>query len=116
MTGTELPERWLVVDLKAKQGVDAFRHLPMFDFVCDPSMPTVSCPQPGGHHRFEFALTDDARQTALRTDATVQRLISRFVDTDQSGGEAAARVPRSTLSSQIVGARAGFCWPVTPHT
>ncbi|HNP56223.1 bifunctional 3-(3-hydroxy-phenyl)propionate/3-hydroxycinnamic acid hydroxylase [Gordonia sp. UBA7599] len=83
MTGKSYPERWLVVDLKAKQGVDAFRHLPYFDFVCDPSMPTVSCPQPGGHHRFEFALTDDDDKQHFESDATVQRLISRFVDTDQ---------------------------------
>lgn len=51
MSGTSFPERWLVVDLKAREGVDAFRHLPYFDFVCDPELPIVSCPQPDGHHR-----------------------------------------------------------------
>lgn len=39
MSGTTFPERWLVVDLKARDGIDAFRHLPYFDFVCEPELP-----------------------------------------------------------------------------
>jgi 3-(3-hydroxy-phenyl)propionate hydroxylase len=83
MTGKSYPERWLVIDLKAVDGVDAFRHLPYFDFVCDPDMPVVSCPQPGGHHRFEFALTDDDDKEHFEADDTVRQLISRYVDPDQ---------------------------------
>ncbi|MFZ2242780.1 MAG: bifunctional 3-(3-hydroxy-phenyl)propionate/3-hydroxycinnamic acid hydroxylase [Gordonia amarae] len=83
MSGKSFPERWLVVDLKAKDGTDAFAHLPYFDFVCDPALPTVSCPQPGGHHRFEFALTDDDDKDHFEADETVQRLIGRFVDVDE---------------------------------
>ena len=80
MSGQSFPERWLVVDLAAKEGVDAFRHLPYFDFVCDPDLPTVSCPQPGGHHRFEFALTDADDPAQFEADETVRRLIGRYVD------------------------------------
>jgi len=83
MTGTSFAERWLVVDLKAKDGVDAFRHLPYFDFVCNPEMPTVSCPQPGGHHRFEFALTEDDDKDSFESDETVLRLIGQYVDVDE---------------------------------
>ncbi|MFA6577175.1 MAG: FAD-dependent monooxygenase, partial [Nocardioides sp.] len=83
MSGKSYPERWLVVDLAAKEGIDAFRHLPYFDFVCDPDRPTVSCPQPGGHHRFEFALTDADETTHFEADDTVQRLIGRYVDVDE---------------------------------
>lgn len=83
MTGKKYPERWLVVDLAAKDGVDAFRHLPYFDFVCDPEMPTVSCPQPGGHHRFEFELKDDDDKDDFESDATVHRLIGQYVDVDE---------------------------------
>lgn len=83
MSGKSFPERWLVVDLAAKAGVDAFRHLPYFDFVCDPEMPVVSCPQPGGHHRFEFALTDDDDKDHFEADATVQKLIGRYVDVNE---------------------------------
>ena len=83
MSGKSFPERWLVVDLAAKEGVDAFRHLPYFDFVCDPGLPTVSCPQPGGHHRFEFALTDADDTSEFQADETVRRLIGRYVDVDE---------------------------------
>jgi 3-(3-hydroxy-phenyl)propionate hydroxylase len=83
MTGKSFPERWLVVDLKAKDGADPFRHLPYFDFVCDPDMPTVSCPQPGGHHRFEFALKDEDDKEFFESDETVRRLMSGYIDPDQ---------------------------------
>lgn len=83
MTGRSFPERWLVVDLAAKDGIDAFRHLPYFDFVCDPDLPTVSCPQPGGHHRFEFALTDSDDKDQFESDETVRRLIGRYVDVNE---------------------------------
>lgn len=83
MTGKSYPERWLVVDLAAKQGVDAFRHLPYFDFICNPEMPTVSCPQPGGHHRFEFALTDSDEKEHFESDVTVRRLLAQYVDVDE---------------------------------
>lgn len=83
MSGKSFPERWLVVDLSARDGTDPFRHLPYFDFVCDPDMPTVSCPQPGGHHRFEFRLSDDDEKDAFESDETVRRLIGRYVDVDE---------------------------------
>ncbi|RDH13655.1 bifunctional 3-(3-hydroxy-phenyl)propionate/3-hydroxycinnamic acid hydroxylase [Tsukamurella pulmonis] len=83
MSGKSFPERWLVVDLAAKEGTDPFRHLPYFDFVCDPDMPTVSCPQPGGHHRFEFNLSDGDESDEFESDATVRRLIGRYVDVDE---------------------------------
>lgn len=83
MTGKSFPERWLVVDLEAKQGVDAFRHLPYFDFVCDPDLPTISCPQPGGHHRFEFALKDEDDKDHFESDETVRRLMSAYLNPDE---------------------------------
>ncbi|MFE3188409.1 bifunctional 3-(3-hydroxy-phenyl)propionate/3-hydroxycinnamic acid hydroxylase [Nocardia sp. NPDC059240] len=83
MSGTSFPERWLVVDLKAADGVDAFRHLPYFNFVCDPVLPTVSCPQPGGHHRFEFMLNDEQTKEEMEDEDTVRRHISRYVDPDE---------------------------------
>jgi 3-(3-hydroxy-phenyl)propionate hydroxylase len=82
MTGTSFPERWLVVDLAAKEGVDAFGHKPYFDFICDPVRPTVSCPQPGGRHRFEFALTPEDDKDHFESDETVHRLLSQHVDPD----------------------------------
>jgi len=83
MSGKSYPERWLVIDLKAKDGMDAFRHLPYFDFICDPDMPTVSCPQPGGHHRFEFALKDEDDKDTFESDDTVRRLLSAYINPDE---------------------------------
>jgi 3-(3-hydroxy-phenyl)propionate hydroxylase len=82
MTGLSFAERWLVVDLEAKEGVDPFGHKPYFDFICDPVRPTVSCPQPGGRHRFEFALTDEDDKDHFESDATVRRLLAPHVDPD----------------------------------
>ncbi|WP_280263647.1 bifunctional 3-(3-hydroxy-phenyl)propionate/3-hydroxycinnamic acid hydroxylase [Nocardia abscessus] len=83
MSGTSFPERWLVVDLKTRDGVDAFRHLPYFDFVCDPELPIVSCPQPDRHHRFEFMLTPTQTKEEMEDDDMVRRHIARFVDPDE---------------------------------
>ncbi len=83
LEGTSFPERWLVVDLEAKEGTDAFGHKPYFDFICDPVRPTVSCPQPDGKHRFEFALTDEDDKDHFEADETVRELLSRHVDPDQ---------------------------------
>lgn len=83
MSGTSFPERWLVVDLRAREGVDAFRHLPYFNFVCDPELPIVSCPQPDRHHRFEFMLSESQTKAEMEDPETVRRYIARFVDPDE---------------------------------
>ncbi|MFK4296615.1 3-(3-hydroxy-phenyl)propionate hydroxylase [Arthrobacter sp. GAS37] len=83
MAGKSYPERWLVIDLAAKEGIDAFRHLPYFDFICDPDMPTVSCPQPGGRHRFEFALKDEDDRNTFASDEMVRKLMSAYVNPDE---------------------------------
>lgn len=82
MEGRSFPQRWLVIDLKAKDGVDAFGHLPYFDFVCDPELPTVSCPQPDNRHRFEFMLSDDDESEEFERLETARRLMSGYVDVD----------------------------------
>ena len=82
MVGKSYPERWLVTDLAARDGADPFRHLPYFNFVCDPESPTVSCPLPGGHHRFEFALKDEDDKEDFESDDTVRRLIAQYVNPD----------------------------------
>lgn len=83
LEGRSFPQRWVVIDLRARDGVDAFRHLPYFDFVCDPARPTVSCPQPGGRHRFEFMLADADRTEDFETPEAARRLMARWVDVDE---------------------------------
>lgn len=83
MTGRNFPEPWLVVDLKAKEGEEALRHMPYFNFVVDPDMPAVSCVQPDGYHRFEFMLMKGHTKEYMERPETVRQLLSKFVDPDK---------------------------------
>src|SRR5271166_2524543 len=83
MVGKSFPEPWLVVDIKAKEGEDCFRHIPYFNFHCDPKTPTVSCPQPNGHHRCEFLLMPGQTKEQMEDPATVRSLLARHIDVDK---------------------------------
>ncbi len=83
LAGKSFPEPWLVVDLKAKPGEEPFRHIPYFNFHCDPKQPTVSVPQPDRHHRFEFLLMPGQTREEMEDPATVRRLIAQYVDVDK---------------------------------
>ncbi|EGG21811.1 hypothetical protein DFA_01697 [Cavenderia fasciculata] len=48
--------RWLVID--ATLDSDHPKINDYFQFVCDPKLPMVSCPLPGNHFRWEFAIAD----------------------------------------------------------
>ncbi|MEM8607575.1 MAG: bifunctional 3-(3-hydroxy-phenyl)propionate/3-hydroxycinnamic acid hydroxylase [Myxococcota bacterium] len=82
MTGKSFPEPWLVVDLKSKNGASSLRHLPYFNFFCDPECPAVSCPQPDGHHRFEFRLRPGQTKEYMEKPETVRQYLSKYVDPD----------------------------------
>jgi len=82
MEGESFPTPWLVVDIKARNGLDGLRHVPYFSFVCDPICPTVNCVQPQGHHRFEFMLGRGQSREELNSPETVRRHLSRHVDLD----------------------------------
>ncbi|WP_437629992.1 bifunctional 3-(3-hydroxy-phenyl)propionate/3-hydroxycinnamic acid hydroxylase [Sorangium sp. So ce854] len=84
MTGESFPEPWLVVDLKATSpDASGLRHVPCFNFYCDRECPAVSCPQPDGHHRFEFMLTPGETREHMEEPETVRRYLSRYVDPDR---------------------------------
>lgn len=83
MQGRSFPNPWLVVDIKAKDGLQGLRHLPYFSFVCDPDCPTVNCVQPQGHHRFEFMLAPDETKEHMEHPETVRRHLSKWVDVDK---------------------------------
>ena len=83
MTGKNFPEPWLVVDLKMKEGEDALRHMPYFNFVVDPELPAVSCIQPDGYHRFEFMLKKNQTREFMERPETVRYYLSKFVDPDK---------------------------------
>jgi 3-(3-hydroxy-phenyl)propionate hydroxylase len=83
MTGQNFPNPWLVVDIKAKNPDDGLRHLPYFNFICDPACPTVSCVQPNGHHRFEFMLMPGQTREQMEHPDTVRHYLSKYIDVDK---------------------------------
>ena len=83
MTGQNFPNPWLVVDIKAKNPDDGLRHLPYFNFICDPACPTVSCVQPNGHHRFEFMLMPGQTREHMEHPDTVRHYLGKYIDVDK---------------------------------
>jgi 3-(3-hydroxy-phenyl)propionate hydroxylase len=66
-TGRTYSERWVVIDTKVLKEWDAHDRL---RFHCDPAQPTVDCPTPLGHHRWEYpARADVADEELLREEA-----------------------------------------------
>lgn len=66
-SGRTYAERWVVIDTKVLKEWDAHDRL---RFHCNPARPTVDCPTPLGHHRWEYparASEDDAE--LLREEA-----------------------------------------------
>jgi len=72
--GRTYEDRWVVIDTKVKREwpeVDRLR------FHCDPARPTVDCPTPLGHHRWEFPVLPGDDEAHLVSDEHVWRLLSR---------------------------------------
>ncbi len=80
MLGRKYPDQWLVIDIKCPSTP---RHLPYFNYYCDPKRPHLNCPQPNGHHRFEFMLLPGETKEQMESPETVRRLISKFVNPDE---------------------------------
>ncbi|TGJ99530.1 bifunctional 3-(3-hydroxy-phenyl)propionate/3-hydroxycinnamic acid hydroxylase [Leptospira semungkisensis] len=82
LKGKNFPEPWLVVDLRQKNMELGLRHLPYFNFYCDPNGPVVSCPQPDGYHRFEFRLKTGISKEYMERPETIRMLLSKHVNPD----------------------------------
>ncbi len=66
-TGRTYSERWVVIDTKVLREWDGHDRL---RFHCNPARPTVDCPTPLGHHRWEYpARTGELEQDLLRGEA-----------------------------------------------
>ena len=116
MTGKNFPNPWLVVDIKAKDPADGLRHLPYFNFICDPACPTVSCVQPNGHHRFEFMLMPGQTREHMEHPDTVRHYLSQVHRRRQVPGPAHAGLHLQRADGRDAGATAACCWPATPRT
>jgi 3-(3-hydroxy-phenyl)propionate hydroxylase len=67
-SGTTYSERWVVIDTKVLKPWDAHDRL---RFHCNPNRPTVDCPTPLGHHRWEFPASSDEDDAALVSESAV---------------------------------------------
>lgn len=66
--GRTFSERWIVIDTKVLEewpGHDRLR------FHCNPARPTVDCPTPLGHHRWEFPVHDEEDEKDLLTEDAI---------------------------------------------
>jgi 3-(3-hydroxy-phenyl)propionate hydroxylase len=70
--GRTYTERWIVIDTKVIrewEGHDRLR------FHCNPARPTVDCPTPLGHHRWEYPARAGEDETKLVTDEAVWEVL-----------------------------------------
>ena len=70
--GRTYGERWIVIDtkvLKEWPGHDRLR------FHCNPDRPTVDCPTPLGHHRWEFPVRDDEDERDLLNEDVIWKIL-----------------------------------------
>jgi 3-(3-hydroxy-phenyl)propionate hydroxylase len=71
-SGRTYGERWIVIDtkvLKEWPGHDRLR------FHCNPARPTVDCPTPLGHHRWEFPVHDDEDEKDLLSEDAIWKVL-----------------------------------------
>jgi 3-(3-hydroxy-phenyl)propionate hydroxylase len=71
-SGRTYGERWIVIDTKVLQewpGHDRLR------FHCNPARPTVDCPTPLGHHRWEFPVRDDEDEKDLLSEDAIWKVL-----------------------------------------
>lgn len=71
-SGRTYGERWIVIDTKVLTewpGHDRLR------FHCNPDRPTVDCPTPLGHHRWEFPVHDDEDERDLLSEDAIWKVL-----------------------------------------
>ena len=108
-SGRTYSERWVVIDTKVLQEWDAHDRL---RFHCNPDRPTVDCPTPLGHHRWEYpARTDEDEQTLLRRENIWKVLNDQGITSEHVEILRAA----TTSASPTDGGWGGSSWPATPR-
>jgi 3-(3-hydroxy-phenyl)propionate hydroxylase len=72
-SGKTYGERWVVIDTKVLKEWDAHDRL---RFHCNPQRPTVDCPTPLGHHRWEYPARAGEDESLLVSDDYVWRVLN----------------------------------------
>ncbi|MBY6364629.1 bifunctional 3-(3-hydroxy-phenyl)propionate/3-hydroxycinnamic acid hydroxylase [Rhodococcoides corynebacterioides] len=70
--GTTFTERWVVIDTKVLEDWPGSSRL---RFHGNPARPTVDCPTPLGHHRWEFPVRDDEDENVLVTHDAIWEVL-----------------------------------------
>jgi 3-(3-hydroxy-phenyl)propionate hydroxylase len=70
--GRTYTERWVVIDTKVIREWDGHDRL---RFHCNPARPTVDCPTPLGHHRWEYPARAGEDEKKLVTDEAVWEVL-----------------------------------------
>jgi 3-(3-hydroxy-phenyl)propionate hydroxylase len=71
-TGKTYTERWVVIDTKMLKEWEAHDRL---RFHCNPDRPTVDCPTPLGHHRWEYPARDSEDEQELLRDEAIWKVL-----------------------------------------
>ncbi|MFC9517494.1 bifunctional 3-(3-hydroxy-phenyl)propionate/3-hydroxycinnamic acid hydroxylase [Nocardiaceae bacterium NPDC056970] len=77
--GRTYGQRWVVIDTKV---LDEWPGHDRLRFHCNPDRPTVDCPTPLGHHRWEFPVRNDEDEDELTSDAAVWQVLNNQGVTD----------------------------------
>jgi 3-(3-hydroxy-phenyl)propionate hydroxylase len=80
-TGRTYGERWVIIDTKVLKEWDAHDRL---RFHCNPERPTVDCPTPLGHHRWEYPVRTDEDEQELVRDDKVWKVLNDQGITDEN--------------------------------
>jgi 3-(3-hydroxy-phenyl)propionate hydroxylase len=72
-SGRTYTERWVVIDTKVLKEWDAHDRL---RFHCNPARPTVDCPMPLGHHRYEYPARADEDEHTLLRDENIWKVLN----------------------------------------
>lgn len=79
-SGKTYGERWVVIDTKVLEKWDAHDRL---RFHCNPTRPTVDCPTPLGHHRWEYPARAGEDEKHLISDEAVWAVLNDQGITDE---------------------------------
>lgn len=78
--GRTYAERWVVIDTKVRTDWDGSSRL---RFHCNPARPTVDCPTPLGHHRWEFPVRGDEDENQLVKHEQIWKVLNAQGITDE---------------------------------
>src|SRR5262249_47845335 len=71
-SGRTYAERWVVIDTKVLKEWEAHDRL---RFHCNPARPTVDCPTPLGHHRWEYPARAGEDEKELLSDEAIWKVL-----------------------------------------